>query len=237
MTMDLSFWKNKAPRAVIKHTLKQYHKRFLWRMVVEAEAGRLILDSNDVYAALATRQANAKNRANHWYYSRRDAFVDRGDPDHLQTIRDIKDSYGDQIRVRIEEPWAQFYTEDEQTMQSIAKRLNAKYIQSVNGPRDEHDEQLLRDGCIITRSPKEYGYKVFFRDRAVNSETRQQILNYLTNLGDTVRITQGSIDMLKRPYSHIWGVYIFTQDPDVLVFLQLIDPKLISNIHKFVYAP
>lgn len=237
--MDLLFWKNKAPSASFSNTTKQYFGQFLWRMVIKAEAGRLAIEDGDVSALLEKRKERAKYHENHnWGWRSRDKQLDQVDVCHLQVLRDIKENYrGNATRVRIEEPYAQIYTQDEDTLKKIADSINPVYIESISGPRTLEEETLLNTGCIISKVPVSYRYKVVFRDKSMSLPGKAQILNYLQSLEGAIKITKGSIDMLSKPYTSMWGVYFYTNDPGVVLFLQLIDPKLISNIHEVVYMP
>jgi len=153
----------------------------------------------------------------------------------LRSVQQIKVNFGDKIRMRTEEPHIQFYAEDEAMLKSIASMLeNTACIESINSPKNAEAERLLMSGVIIRRGPIDYKYKVIFRDGRYTSTIKQQVLSYLDNLGDEIKLSKTSRDMLTKTYASMWGVFFYTNDPKLVTFINLIDPKLISNIHLIV---
>jgi SMC interacting uncharacterized protein involved in chromosome segregation len=137
--------------------------------------------------------------------------------------------------MRVEEPLMQIYAHNEATLKQIAAVLHdPEFIQSVTGPENHDQEQLLKSGAIIKHTTSKYNYKVVLRDGRYSSQIKQQILNYLDNLGDIVKISRGSRDMLQLSFSNIWGVFFYTNDPNIADFIRLIEPTVVSNIHKLV---
>jgi hypothetical protein len=237
--MDSSFWNKIQPGIKLATTVKQFHGRYLWRLVIHAEGGRL-LDSKlaSLEAALEHRRAMAQSGYNFgktgWFY--RSPNLDLVDLTLLRTVQEIKIGMSGSVRTRIEEPNIQFYTQDEATLKTIALKIDARYIQSVMYPQPEQVE-LLRSGAIITRTELGYSHKVIVRDGRYSLQTKQQLLCYLDGLGDTVKLSKTARSMLEKPYESTWGVFFYTNDPAVVTFVSLIDPGLISNIHAVVSVP
>ena len=205
-------------------------------MVIYAQAGRLLASKHNLESALERRRNLTKsyNYAGSWYNTRHNN-LDKVNINLLESVRQIKSDFGAQIRIRIEEPQIQFYAEDEATLQNIAQLLESRdCIQSINGPSDAEAEKLLKTGAILRQSAVDYRYKVIVRDGRYSSQCKQQLLNYLTSLGDEIRLTKGCIEMLNKTYPSMWGIFFYTNDPNLVTFIHLIDPTLISNIHELV---
>lgn len=213
-------------------TTKQYYKKYLWRLEIYAEGGRL-LDYHiyNLAEALDHRLAVTK----YWHYHRSIGnTLQNANLELLGIVRDIKLEFTGRIRTRIEEPNIQFYAEDEETLKAIAERLEPKScIVSITSPTPG-TETLLTSGAIIARTPVEYRYKVIFRDGRYSTEIKQQILSYLNGLGDAVKLSQGCRAMLDKAFPSMWNVFVYTNDPAITTFLSLIHPNIISNIHELV---
>jgi hypothetical protein len=230
--MDSSFWNKLQPGIATATTVKQFHGRYLWRLAIHAEGGRL-LDSKlaSLEEALEHRRAMSQSG---WFY--RSPNLDLVDLKLLRTVQEIKIGMSGSVRTRIEEPNIQFYAQDEATLKIIALKIDPKYIESITYPQPEM-VPLLQSGAIVTPTPWAYSHKVIVRDGRYPVETKQQLLHYLENLGDTVKLSKTSKDMLNRSYESTWGVFFYTNDPAVVTFIQLINPALISNIHAMVPVP
>lgn len=237
MKMDISYWNNYNPGIKFHDTTKQYFGKYLWRLVIHAEAGRLLVDlKNSLEDALEHRKSVNKsyNYGGSWW-NNRNGNLDKVDLNLLRSVHDIKIKLSNDMRIRIEEPSIQFYTEDETTLKLIADMLDSKLcIESVSGPKDSATEKLLREGVILRKGDVGYDYKVVLRDGRYTSDTKQQVLNYLDNLGDEVKLSKTCREMLTKPYPSMWGVYFYTNDPKLVTFISLMDTKLVSNIHRVI---
>lgn len=236
--MDTSFWTTLNPNIRVEATTKQYFGRFLYKMVVFAKCGRLIHSKVTIVDALLERKERNRviyNYGGSWWQRNR-LNSDDADVVLLATLRDIKNEYGDKIRMRIEEPNVQIYTEDEDTLKDIAIRiLPNEAVNIVSLPENDEVVPLLKDGAIIKHTPQEYKYKVIFRDGRYNIQIKHQVLQYLINLDkDTVKLPQNCVSMLGNSMEYSWGMYFFTNDKSVVTFISLIAPTLVSNIHELV---
>lgn len=239
--MDLSFWTQLAPKITYEPTRKRFFNRYLCRLVIECPGGRIVNDlTSDVAEALKSRTENSKfyNHGGSWF-RRPDRFLDNASVSQLTMIRDLKRDYGDVAKFRVEEPWIQIYTETEQTLRVIAKRIaddNSKSLMLVSFPASDAQQTILNDDQIIIKanSKIKHRYKVIFKDGTYPIETKQQILDYLDNLGDSVSVSKGTRSMLTKQFNYIWGCFIYVDDPKLITFINLIQPNIISKIHELV---
>jgi hypothetical protein len=239
--MDTSYWSSNFPGIKQHPTLKLYYKKFLWRLTVYIPGGELIYSKNpDLNEALSFRRATAisYNWAGSWF-SRRSIQLNDVDVGLLYVAKNIREKYGRQIRVRVEEPMLQFYAEDEQTIRDIARSFShptdyRSQVEEINGPINDAEAEILLSGAIIKRNPPEFQYKVVLRDGRYRLESKQQVLTYLENLGDQIKISPKCQEMLAQPYPSCWGVFFYTNDPGVATMLRLIDPNIVGNIHEII---
>ena len=236
--MDILYW-NKLS-ADIKHedTTKQFFGKYLWRLVVLAPGARILLAKfSTIEQAMEHRALIRQNYS--WASSwRKHNSIDDINIDLLKDLQTVKTKYGSIIRTRIEEPWMQIYSEDEATLKLIAEEFDpafrANFI-SVSGPADSEAEELLRSGAIIRCKDIEFDYKVILKDGRYNKETKQRMLQYLDGLGNDVKLSKGCREMLLKTYPSMWNVFFYTKDPKIVTFLNLINPGIVSNIHKLVH--
>jgi len=233
--MDTLYWNNLDPKIVFDSTVKQFYNRYLWRMVIRAEGGKLLDSKNtNLSEALDNRIQMAKFYNPGSWYHRGQLTPLQVDLELLESVRTIKTNFAGQVKTRVEEPRIQFYASNEHTLKNIAKNLsNRLCIESITGPNSD-TVSFLESGAIISRVPITYNYKIIIRDGRYSGEIKQQLLNYLTVLGDDIKLSKTCRDMLNRSYPSIWSVYFYAQDDKVATFISLIDPNLISNIHRMV---
>jgi hypothetical protein len=207
---------------------------------VYAPAGRTIDHKFDTVAeAIAERTATNKryNYGGSWYH-RTDPYLVDADALFLEHLRAIKKT-SNKYRFRVEEPNMQIYAESEKDLQDLVKHFKPEwrnYIEEVTYPVSADAIEKLKAGAILRKNAHDYSHKVMLRDGRYELETKQQILNYLDNLGDLVKLSKGSREMLTKNYTSMWGVFFYTNDPSLVTFLSLINPNLVSNIHELIHT-
>jgi hypothetical protein len=242
MSVDTSFWSNNFAGIKIRHTQKLFYGKYLWRLVVEVPGGNLIhskIESMSEAVMLRKAHARSYNWAGSWSHGYYRGGTMMADVNLLTLARDVKNRLGNTIRIRVEEPMIQFYAEDSETLQDIAREFRypvdySARVKEINGPESDQQAALLLNGAIIRRKTADYRYKVIIRDGRYPVEIKRQVLTYLENLGDQIRITPKCRDMLASPYIHCWGVFFYTNDPELTIMLRLFDPNLVGNIHELI---
>ena len=201
---------------------------------------RLVNQHDDLGLALNHRQQTQRhpNYGGSWGYGAwhqqqvKDARVSQ-----LEIVRSIKLDYKDNIKVRVEEPWVQFYAETEDELKVIATRFddvcNSRLV-SISVPFNDSQAATLRAGDIIVSKDTGFEYKVHIRDGLYSPETKAQLLAYFDSLGDEVRLSKGTRKQLEGPLGYIWGLFFYVKDPKTLTFISLIHPTFIRKIHKLV---
>lgn len=192
--------------------------------------------------AVEHRRAHARsyNWAGSWLHGHhRGNSLQQTDTNLLTIARNVKNQYGNTIRIRVEEPTVQFYADKQETLKDIAREFTypgdyRSQVKEVNGPESSEQADLLLSGAIIRRNAPDYRYKVVLRDGRYSVEIKRQVLAYLENLGDQIRITPKCREMLASPYIHCWGVFFYTDDPDLTIMLRMIAPDLVGNIHELI---
>jgi len=236
--MDISYWKNKNHSIQFEKTTKQFFGKYLYRIKLSVPGGRIIYENRDYAEAVESRRHFRQfNPGGYW--GKGASLNDIIDVELLHIIRELKDA-NPHIKMRIEEPEVQFYTETETELKDMVDQIEAKYstiLLSVSGPADDATQELLKNGVIIRKKEFGYQYKVVLRDGRCDVATKQQILNYLESMGtDEVKVSPGVKRMLDSKYNGFWSIWFYANDTRITTFLELIHPGCILNIHPVVIA-
>lgn len=238
--MDTSYWTNLNSRIISDPTRKQFFNRYLCKLVMNVPCARLVSQNGDMTIALASRRRNQRNPnwGGSWGYSNwHQQQLNEAHETQLEIIRSIKHDYKGTIKIRVEEPWVQFYAETEDELKVIATRFDdvcKDRIVSISVPADIEHAISLKSGDIIVSKDNGYQYKVHIRDGLYSHDTKSQLLNYFDSLGDEVQLSKGTRKQLEGSLGYLWGLFFYVKDPKTLTFISLIHPSFIRKIHKLV---
>jgi hypothetical protein len=238
MMTDLSYWTQLNPNIRYEPTRKQFFNQYLCKLVLDCPAGRIINeDPVDIKNSLRRRIEDTRwqNYGGSWA-ARHNRDLERADVSLLGALIDIKKEYKE-VKFRVEEPWVQIYAEAEDTLKVIAQRIPPQFVSSLTNiflPETEEQATLLKQNKILLspNSKVSYKYKVFLKDGTYPVETKRQVLDFLRNLGTDAQVSNGTRDMLGKPYEYTWGCFVYVNDPGVLTFLNLISPNMVGQIHE-----
>lgn len=250
--MDLLSWTNSNPTCKLKLTSKQYYQRFLYRVKIYAPFGRLLRreyhDSpslplwNQIAADVDARKEKVRFQITQHYSSYwSDRMLRHSDDcfeDQLEYLYRKISGNKHKVKFRVEEPYIEIYTEDEQTLLDIVSSMpkHRDRVMEIHWPGSRMD--ALRRGEIFMPKIVDYDYQVNLRTILLPTTKRQQVYDYLSGLGDLIKMTPGLTDSLTRPrYTHsdnmwIYQCYFYTNDTSICTFLNLIEPNLIGKILK-----
>jgi len=240
MKMDTLSWTKLAPTIKVVDTKKKFFNNYLYKVVIDVPAGRLMLNkSNDPmhYQIEELRQLiqNKTVYSTSWsaYSKQRQLHrLNRANADQLEYFKNIIEVYRDTVKSRVEEPKLSLYSADEATLLLIAKKYKDDIIE-VHRPLNNAAAEILNKGEIIVKRKIEYQYKVVFKESGTfDADVREQVYNYLKNLGDTVKLTKSCEINLKTRKYWFTQTYFYTNNPDILTFLNIIAPGYISGIFK-----
>jgi hypothetical protein len=239
--MDLLFWTQLNPKIIYEPTRKQFYNKYLYRLVINCPGGRLIHDkSGNMHHALKMRIQHHRflNRGGSWWASQ-NKELDNASVDQLENLQELFREFESDIKIRIEEPTIQVYSNNKDTLKILANGINDKtQLEAIQFPKNSVQEALLKEGKILTKpsSKIQYKYKVMLRDGNYGANTKIQMLNYLDNLDGDAKVSKGTRDMLQAPFKYLWGCFIYVNDPGVLTFLNIICPNIVLNIHELAVA-
>jgi hypothetical protein len=242
--MDILFWTALNPDIKQLETTKVMHRYYLHRLAIRAPGASMLRHDGDL-----DRQIEKRNNAASYNYGgswRRNKLSDHD----IELLKFVKERIqeinnpevparppllGDPIRVRIEDPNIQFYARSELVLKNLANTLRWKddqHFVSIMSPTNAANEKFLLDGFVLRKREIQWPFRIVFRDGRYSAETKQQLLSYLTALGDQVRVPKGLSEQLTKG-GWIWGGYIYVHDPHLQSMLALIDTRLVSKVEEF----
>ena len=241
--MDILFWTALNPEIKQLETVKVMHRHFLHRLAIHAPGASMLRHDGDIDQLVEKRNnlPASYNYGGSWHRKTLTSenvdflkFIKSHIQDH-ETVAPRTPMIAGDIRMRIEDPTIQFYSRSDIALRALANDLrwkDNKHFISIMSPASPANEKFLLDGFILRKKEIEWPYRLVFRDGRYSSETKQQLLNYLTALGDQVRVPKGLTEQLSKG-GWIWGGYVYVHDPQLRAVLTLIEPRLVSKIEEF----
>jgi hypothetical protein len=236
--MDISFWTALNPNIVLLKSNRLMHRKYLYRLAINAPGSALLREETDLDDAAGKRNNNAA-RYNYGGSWRQKPLI----VEDVELLKIIKTSYrnlqervdADDIRIRIEEPGAQFYSTMEEPLLRFAETIrfqdNTHFV-SIMRPQSEFARKLILDGFVIRKNATEWPYRLVLRDGKYNSELKSQLAALLKNLGDEVKVPTALASQLGKG-GWIWGGYVYFKDPQLSSVFGMMDPRLIGKVEEF----
>jgi hypothetical protein len=231
---------NLNPTAKIVDTKKKFFNRYLYKIVFHVPACRLVAMKSDcdISEQLEVRQKMLNTyQYGHGYNSsyamavHRDRRLIGANVSQLEYFKKIVVEHEDRIKIRIEEPFLTIYADDESLLLNIADPEKAA-VTEFHRPSGTAAVAALNRGECIVKTATEYTHKVVFKELAIGAESKASIYNYLTGLGDIVKMTKGCERNLRENRFWFTTSYFYTKDESILTFLNLIAPGVVAGIYK-----
>lgn len=235
--MDLFDWKKLNSNIQLLDTKKKFFNQYYYNVKYFCPGGRIILhDQNlDLVEAIEIRH-QADQRIRNYGGSWRPRYNEINRQISAEQLSDVRDMINSRpgLKVRVEEPNITFYADNETTLVEITQQLSAysHHIVSVTRPAGAQVVEHLEAGAILIKKDIGYQYKVFCKESMCHNKAA--VYNYLVSIGDLVKITPGVRKNLSRGGDYVWGVWFYTNEPNIASMLNIIEPNFVSNIHKLV---
>lgn len=233
--MDTLFWIRYNPKIKISPTVKKFFNKYLYKIELYAPGGRVIYNEYPIADALENRRQQQRViNVGYWGYKNKD--ISNADVTLLSSLREIRNTV-DTVKIRVEEPNVQIYAETNQELQNIVKKykdIKPESVVEVFGPESTSAEQALNNNAILRKKEFEYRYKIILKDGTYGQDVKLNVHNYLKNLGADIKLPKASARMLTNGHGFMWGVYFYVNDINLISFIQLISPGMISNYHELI---
>lgn len=234
--MDTSFWIKLIPTLQFVETRALLHNRYLYKLQIFAPGIR-------TYFYYKSKSNFSKETTKKYF----DTHVRQGvirlaksaiDFDQLDFIYDFVTER--KLKTRIEGVWITFYSESLNPFVELANEMKkfglGSRVQKLFGPKTELIDNFNRGEILVKRVPEMYQYKIVLNCSKSHKtyHARQQIADYLTNLGDKVSYTNNFMPYLIGNKWSTGKLSFYASEEHIYTFIKLISPDLVNGIFKLV---
>jgi len=229
--MDTSFWKKLKPTVEINDTNKIFYRKYLFKAEIHC---------NYVYAARHFTSQSVIPVT--WREQRRylgnqivsEITLKKNERSQLEYYSSLIQTKNEHLLFRVSGFKIIIFSDNEEVLYNAIKDApNIKQgLKSIHRPKNQSDIELLTSGNILVVNKPSYKYKITLREKFINPRVKQQLLNYFENLGDEVNVIPSCRKSLRSNFEWFSSGYIYANDEDIQVFIELICPGLVSGIFK-----
>jgi len=237
--MDILSWTKLNPNISATTVTKRFFNRYCYKLDLEIHGSSFLrypeVPINEQIEH--RRKVNRKiNFAGSWKYK-----TQSPDKEDIKALEYLMNNYivnPGVFKFRIEEPTLSVYAEDEQELYDFASKLrqsvkNNRHIKRIHRPKSQAHLELLNQGYTVKESKKGFRYKVMLREGRYNYTVKQQLYNYLKNLGDEVWLPAHLKEALEKPYDSFWGSYFYCKDLSILTMMALVNPMFVRSVETY----
>ena len=237
-------WIHLNPTVKIIDTKKKFFNQYLYKVTVYVPGGRLMYDSKftaDTAMDLIHQRVEYSKINNYSSWMRHHV---------LKTVKLLQDARVDQltywqdkklnsealdIKLRVEEPHLSIYSNNESQLFSLIQNNYSDRLLEVHTPINDLVAKQLNNGEIFLKKVHNYQYKIVLREcRIEDLNQKLNLLDYLYNLQDDVRLTKSVKRNLSSRNRYFNGGYFYAKDDKILTFINLISPNIIAGIYKII---
>ena len=238
--MDTSSWTRLNPTVKFFPTTKLFYNKFLYKAKVYCPGSRLIYSKSikDLEHRLTSRLNMPDISYNYggswWLTNQRESLKLHANVHQLTYYFTVKHSEKN-IKLRIEEPNIDVYSNDEQQLQNLVAAQFPDRIKEIHRPNNATISFLL-NGEIIVNHRTEYEYKAYVKRMFFeNIQLKHAILDHLYNYNTEVKLPESLIHNLNSNGLFFPGGYFYLNDIGVATFVGMMCPGFISKIFKLTY--
>jgi hypothetical protein len=220
--MDLSNWKNSNPNLKINNSNRLFYNRYLYKLTYNLSKARFIrfFSNRNRLPLFANFNLNATELA------------------ACNQFRDVIDEHKKLIKFRVESDTLVIFSNDLDLLHNIAFKELANFsnsLVSITVPKNADTASLLLSGCLISSIGNEYKFRVITRSKYYKDiMTKQNVGNYLRNLGTEVRIGKIFLQHLTNSDKYIHQGYFYCNDKGIVDLINLIDYNLVTKVENII---
>ncbi|HET8688621.1 MAG TPA: hypothetical protein VFM18_18560 [Methanosarcina sp.] len=240
--MELSNWTSFNGEIKRGYTVKKFFSKYLYKLTVYAPAGRLITKDGNMVALLDETKQRIKSAiktASSYtaqYLREREQHLRKADVEWLEALRDIYNNESLPVKICISEQYTHFYATTEQELLDLVSQIDKtfyRYLDKIFGPESANAEKLLNENVILRKKANSYTHKIILRDGKYDVTVKNQLKEYFAGFGPAVvKVPRAVSRALDRTTLSVWGMYIYTNDPGIATFINIIHPGLVRNCHE-----
>ena len=241
--MDILSWTKLNPKIRIQSVNKRFYSQYYYKLEVHVTGSGFLRHPEHTIEEQAESRVKFNelrkvNFGGSWRYNRsNDPTIQ--DIELLNKVRLAQQKYPN-LRIRVEEPTFQIYAETEEDLYKFAVDISYRdnqHILSINHPLSNQHLELLKQGYTISSKPADFPIKVHVREGRYNLQTKSQILAYLQNMPEEVKLPKNFVDSFSKEYESVWNCYFYIKDRSILTMVALISPSLVRATEEYHLSP
>jgi hypothetical protein len=257
MKTDLSFWNNNFPSIIKKPIEKLLYGKHIYKIEVsilgarclERGIGKRTLDKfeyqfHNLETFIKRLHNDDFSRVRYRHSSLVPRWLARGlDYKFLSQVYQTLMKYDDRTKTRtgnwnLAQTGQKFFisTNDIKILEEIALLFKDRPndVISITYPTSDIALKKISNGVILKKNPPKYKFQVKLSGRNWHpGKSYLKVLEYLTTLPE-VHVPPGAKKRLERGFC-IDGTVIYTDNPENLAFISLLDPYIIGKISPLEY--
>jgi hypothetical protein len=126
-----------------------------------------------------------------------------------------------------------FFAVDEAELEQIHSVMIAQVLPLITSRiyiASPETVKILSTGVELATPKVSHSHKIYFRDRRIGTQTKQQLLAYLMNPDVDAKVTPAVVNNLSSPGSRISQCWCRTNDPTIVQMLELISPGIVRSV-------
>jgi len=231
------------PKIRIQNVNKRFYGQYYYKLEVQITGSGFLRNPEQTIEAqaesrLKINELRKVNFGGSWRYNRTNTPTVQ-DLELLNKVRLAQQKYPD-LRIRVEEPMFQMYSETEKDLYKFAVDISYndnQHLMCINQPMTAEHMNLLKQGYTISSKPADFPIKVHVREGRYSLETKSHILTYLQNMPDEVKLTKNFVESFSREYESVWNCYFYIKDRSILTMIALISPSLVRTTEEYYLSP
>lgn len=222
--MDLLPWNNLQPAIKQIPSTKKFYGKYLYKITYYPIHGCHCIPVSSTPASLQSAVSRLKKN----YLS------------NLEKLNILYNAYrdrGSQFRFRFEGSTVSIFSDSEHELYELAncKLIDIKdSLKSVTRVANDRDLEILESGKIIMRTDLGFKFKVTLKQGFWNNSEKQHLVNYLTNLGNEIKISTFLLRSMQTNYKYLTSVYFYVNDPRIVDIIALVAPNMVKRIQEIV---
>lgn len=221
---------------ITKYSKRLFYKKYLFKAVIMLPKARIVNEPGTVAECISVRYNRRKCKLASLPLSlsefRATEFISE---ERLQYYRAVKEQ--NDIKIRIEEPYLNIYSNNKQELVDIIKYDPALSYAEIHMPANDAEKEIIQRGELIVSSKLEgFNYKVELREGYLDDAIKNYLLNLQQSNPGEIRIPHHlRVKLRSAGRSWIRG-YFYINDLSLLTFINLVDPKAVTSFFKLTVS-
>jgi len=237
MKMDISSWTKLNPMLKFVNTKSLFYNKYLYKLEIFAPGVRTYLYfRNKSNFSIESTKKYFDTNFKYGVVRLQKSTIHYPQLESLYALSKQLD-----CKTRVEGVWISFYSSSQDKLFLIAREMEnlnlSARVTKFFSPRPELIKNFLNGEILVKNIPENYQYKIVLTPfkACLDINIRQQIADYLVNIGDKVVYNRNFLSyLIGRKYPSASKLGFYAEDDKIYTFLKLMAPDIVDGIFKLV---